>query len=85
MLTPRKKYKEGFDTLLFARLDETTAGVRAALKQMGLDAEASLPIRKEVALLITALISSKAKTRCQCKRPSTLGSDHRICRNACRS
>jgi hypothetical protein len=29
-----------------------------------------------VALLITALISSKAKTRCQCNR---------ICRNACRS
>ena len=75
--TQEKKYKEGFDTLLsFAGLDETTAGVRAALKQMGLDAEASLPIRKEVALLITALISSKAKTRCQCNR---------ICRNACRS
>ena len=74
--TQEKNYKEGFDTLSFAGLDETTAGVRAALKQMGLDAEASLPIRKEVALLITALISSKAKTRCQCNR---------ICRNACRS
>ena len=34
---------------------------------------------------ITALLSSEAKARCQCKRPNTLGSDHRICRNACRS
>ena len=54
--------------MLFARLDETTAGVRAALKQMGLDAEASLPIRKEVALLVSVWESAKSQRSFQVKQ-----------------
>lgn len=67
--TQERIYKEGFDTLLsFAGLDETTAGVRAALKQMGLDAEASLPIRKEVALLVSVWESAKSQRSFQVKQ-----------------
>ena len=66
--TQGKIYNEGDTWLSFAGLDETIAGVRAALKQMGLDAEASLPMRKEVALLAAVWESAKSQRSFQVKQ-----------------
>ncbi|CAK9056210.1 Uncharacterized protein SCF082_LOCUS30318 [Durusdinium trenchii] len=60
---------KGFDALIsFAGLDETSAGVRAALKQFGLDVETSLAIRKEVALLVGVWESAKTQRAMQVKQ-----------------
>ena len=67
--TQKKIYQGGFDTLIsFAGLDETSAGVRAALKQFGLDVETSLAIRKEVALLVGVWESAKTQRAMQVKQ-----------------
>ena len=50
-----------------AGLDETSTAVRAALKQCGLDAEASLAIRKDVALIVSAWESAKLQRSFQDK------------------
>ena len=64
----KKIYDAGFDTLRsFACLDETSTAVRAALKQCGLDAEASLATRKDVALIVSAWESAKLQRTFQDK------------------
>ena len=58
----KKVYASGFDSLRsFAGIDESAAGVREALKQMGLDASTNLAMRKDVALLVSVWESSRTQ------------------------
>ena len=86
----KKIYDAGFDTLRsFACLDETSTAVRAALKQCGLDAEANLATRKDVALIVSAWESAKLQRTFEDKnkeeageRSAPSGANYRICCHA---